>query len=289
MQDDDYLHRFLFERFSVRGGFVRLAASWRAVRERHRSALAVENQLGEALAAVALLSGTIKFRGSLSLQLQGDGPVTRLLAQATEARTVRGMLHVAGEVDEDQPLQALLGQGRLVLTAEAPSGERYQGIVAVESDDLGAAIESYFRQSEQLPTRFWLTADGESACGLFLQRLPGSPDDEPWNRVVTLAETVTDHELRTLDLRTLLHRLFHEEDLRLYEPEPVAFRCNCSRERIANALVALGRQEVDSIIDEIGAIEADCEFCNAHYAFDRVDAAALFADAPVASAPDATH
>lgn len=289
MKDDDYLYRFVFEQFGVRGEFVRLNASWQAVRERHAYPAAAESQLGAALAAVALLSGTIKFKGALSLQLQGDGALRSLLAQATEQRTIRGIMNLVGEIDPQASLPELLGQGRMVLTAESPGGERYQGIVSLDGNDLATALQGYFDQSEQLPTRLWLTADENKACGLFLQRLPGEGEDEPWNRVVMLADTITDEELHALDTETLLHRLFHEEDLRLFEPEPVAFRCSCSRERVANALVSMGRPEVDSIISERGVIEADCEFCNTRYTFDRVDAAAIFSDAPLPDAPESTQ
>lgn len=281
--DNDYLYRFVFEQFGVRGEFVCLGSSWQAVRERHDYPPLVEAQLGRALTSVLLLSGTIKFKGSLVLQLQGDGLLQSLVAQATEQRTLRGMarfdpaLCAPGALASDD----LLGHARLVLTAESPGGERYQGIVPVEGGDVAGAVEGYFNQSEQLPTRLWLAADQAHAAGLFLQRLPQHrDDDEHWERVCLLADTIHESELLGLDAREVLHRLFHEEDLRLFEPEPVAFRCGCSRERIGNALVSMGEGEVAQILDEMGSIEVDCEFCNAHYSFDSVDAAALFTGLP---------
>jgi len=289
--DNDYLYRFVFEQFGVRGEFVRLAASWQAVREKHDYPPAVEVPLGNALTSVLLLSGTIKFKGSLVLQLQGDGLVQALVAQATEQRTVRGMarfdelLRSGEQVDPDH----LLGNARLVLTAQAPNGERYQGIVAVEGGDVAKAVEGYFVQSEQLPTRLWLATDRQAAAGLFLQRLPQTEQDQDhWERVCMLAETIKDEELLSLDARELLRRLFHEEDLRLFEPEPVAFRCGCSRERIGEALVSLGEGEVAQMLEEMGSIDVSCEFCNASYSFDTVDAAALFTRVP-ADTPDSVQ
>lgn len=284
----DQLHRFTFEQFPVRGEIVLLSASWRAVVERHDYQAGVRDYLGQALVAATLLSGTIKFAGSLILQLQGDGPLRALVAQATDRRMIRGMAQVEADL-QATGLQAALGHGRMVLTAEAPSGERYQGIVAVEHDSLAAVVEAYFSQSEQLPTRVWLAANGESAAGLFLQRLPGAVDDEDWRRVCLLADTLREGELLDTAPAELLRRLFHEEDLRLFDPEPVAFRCGCSRERIADVLRNLGRAEVDAIIAERGSVEADCEFCNAHYRFDAVDAAGLFAEAPPLPPSDAQH
>lgn len=286
----DQLYRFTFEHFGVRGEVVVLAASWRAVLERHHYPRSVGDYLGEALAAAVLLSGTIKFKGSLILQIQGSGPLRTLVAQATDQRMLRGMALADGEVPPAD-LSGAFGDARLVLSAESPKGERYQGVVGLEGRRLADVIESYFSQSEQLPTRVWLAADAESAAGLFLQRLPGDADEDQdgWNRVCLLADTLDSDELLHLAPEALLRRLFHEEALRLYTPEPVAFRCGCSRERIAGVLRGLGAEEVNAIIEDRGVVEVDCEFCNTHYRFDAVDAAALFADGTVADPSDAHH
>jgi molecular chaperone Hsp33 len=275
----DLLYRFTFEHFGVRGEIVALGASWRVLVERHDYAPAVRDYLGQAMAAATMLSGTIKFKGSLILQLQGDGPLRTLVAQATDRRTIRGMaLAPAADVPAGR-LASAFGDGRLMLTAESPKGERYQGIVALQGDSLAEVLETYFAQSEQLATRLWLVAGGQAAAGLFLQRLPGEHvDDEDWRRVCLLADTLEADELLRQPPREILRRLYHEEDVRLYEPEPVAFRCSCSRERIETALRIMGRGEVESIIEEQGAVDADCEFCNAHYHFDAVDVAGLFAE-----------
>ncbi len=277
-KDNDYLYRFVFEDFGVRGEFVRLAASWQAVREKHDYPRLVEQPLGEALAAVSLLSATIKFKDSLVMQIQGDGVLRSLVAQAADQGTLRGMASFEPQADgTGLDGDRILGHARLVLTAESPDGERYQGIVPVEGGGVAGAVEHYFAQSEQLPTRLWLAADSRVACGLFLQRLPGEgSDDEDWQRVLMLAQTIREDELLSLDVEELLHRLFHEESVRLFEPEPMAFRCGCSRERVGQALVAIGEGEVAQILDEMGSIEVNCEFCNASYRFDAVDAAALF-------------
>jgi molecular chaperone Hsp33 len=276
----DQMHRFLFEGLGVRGELVQLGASWRAVRDNQAYPEQVAGQLGQGLAAVMLLSGTIKFKGSLILQVQSGGPLSLLVAQATDQRTLRGLARWQGEVPEGA-LPDMYGDGRLVITAEAPSGERYQGIVGLEGLGLADALGSYFRQSEQLSTRLWLACDGERAAGLFLQRLPGedSEDEDGWERVAALAETVSDDELLKLPAEELLHRLFHEEQVRLFEPEPVAYRCGCSRERIADALRAMGEAEVTTLVKQEGEIRADCEFCGRDYRFDAVDVAALFTGA----------
>jgi len=285
----DQLHRFLFEDLGVRGELVQLGASWRAVRDNQDYPAAVAAQLGQGLAAVMLLSGTIKFKGSLILQLQSAGPLNLLVAQATEQRTLRGLARWQSEVPAGD-LAATFGEGRLVITADAPGGERYQGIVALEGSGLAEAIGNYFERSEQLPTRLWLACDGEHAAGLFLQRLPGeqADDQDGWARVAALAETVSADELLSLSAEQLLHRLFHEETLRLFDAEPVAYRCGCSRERIEDVLRQMGETEVSDLLKNEGQIKADCEFCGREYLFDKVDVAGLFAGAAAPDA-DSTH
>lgn len=286
----DTLHRFLFERLGVRGELVCLDASFQAVLSRHPYPGPVQRPLGEALAAVLLLTATLKFEGSLTLQAQGSGPIRTLVVQGTHAGTVRGLARWEGEVPHGD-LQRLFGAGHLALTLDPTRGERYQGIVPLEGAGVGAAIETYFGHSEQLPTRLWLAVDGNRAVGLMLQRMPGTVEDaDGWTRTVTLADTVEERELLTLPVQNLLRRLFHEEDVRLYDPEPVAFRCGCSRGRIEQTLRALGRAEVDAILAEQGDIAVTCEFCNRGYRFDAVDARELFSDSVVpAGVKDSMH
>lgn len=290
--DSDYLYRFLFEHTRVRGELVHLDASWRAVLERQAYPQVVRDLLGQAMAAATLLSATIKFDGFLQLQLQGDGPVSLLLVEVTAGRTVRGLASWSGEVPEGS-LRHQVGAGRLAITIDAgAAGERYQGLVAIEHDTIAAALESYFAQSEQLATRLWLAAGPERASGMLLQQLPGfasHEEDEDWNRDVLLGGTVTAAELLELSARELLHRLFHEEDLRLFEPEPVSFRCSCSRARIETMLRALGYDEMRAILEEQGDVSVNCEFCSQRYVFDAVDIEQLFAAAAQPEVPQTRH
>ncbi len=289
MSDSDALHRFLFEGTEVRGELVHLDASWRAVLDRHPYPETVRGPLGEALAATVLLTGTLKFDGALILQVQGEGPLRTLVAQATHGRTIRGLARWEGEVPASG-LEAVFGTGRLVLTLEPEGGERYQGIVPLRGANLAEALETYFRTSEQLGTRLWLAAGPERAAGLLLQRLPGHHDtEEDWTRVVTLADTLKGEELTGLPTETLLNRLFHQENLRLFEGEPVAFRCTCSRGRIEETLRALGQEEVEATLEQEGQVEVSCEFCNRIYRWDLVDARQLFAAATRHETPAARH
>jgi molecular chaperone Hsp33 len=279
MSDSDRMYRFLFEHTGIRGNLVHLDATWRAVQSAHPYPEAVRNPLGEALAAVTLLASTIKFQGSLILQAQGSGPIRTLVAQTTHEHKVRGLARWEGEVPVTGPLPERFGEGHLALTINRRGAEPYQGIVPLEGSDLSAAIERYFIDSEQLPTRLWLTAGEDRAAGLLLQRLPSDGlSDEDWERIGLLAGTLTREELTGQSTGDLLYRLFNEESIRLFEPEPIAFRCGCSRTRIEETLKLLGPTEVDDIIAEEGSVRVSCEFCNRTYAFDAVDARQLFAE-----------
>lgn len=286
----DTLTRFLFEHAEVRGEVVRLDATWRAVLECHAYPEPIRNLLGEMMAAASLLAATLKFEGALIMQMQGSGPVTLAVVECSSEFHLRATAKWRDDLAPGD-IATLLGQGKFVITIDPKtSNQIYQGIVALEGTTVAEVLEHYMLQSEQLETRLWLAADGEQACGFLLQRLPenATEDADAWNRALNLGNTLTAEELLKLPAREILHRLFHEEDLRLFDPRPVSFRCTCSRERVANMLRLLGLDEVHSILDEQGKIEVDCEFCNRHYHFDAVDAEQLFA-AEVLTQPGSTR
>lgn len=290
MIDRDSLRRFVFENSQVRGQMVHLDASWRAILERHSYPPPVRDLLGQALAAAALLIAILKIQGTLTLQVRGDGPVSMLVVQAGSDRTLRGLAHSRADV-EAASMRTLFGAAQLVITIDPEqSRERYQGIVEIKGETLAAALESYFAESEQLATRLWLAVDERQAAGLLLQALPGTDEDpDAWQRAAHLASTVRDAELLELSAQQLLHRLYHEEDIRLFESLPVSFRCSCTRERIETVLRSLGYDEVQGILRDEGVISVDCEFCNQHYEFDAVDAERLFAASHAPSVPKTRH
>lgn len=282
MQDHDTLRRFIFENAPVRGQIVRLNAAWRAILERREYPTVVRDTLGEYLAAAALLSSTIKFSGTLIMQIQGEGPINLLVAECTAQHTLRGLAKWKGAIST-APLNQLTGAGKMVITIDPGEDmERYQGVVALEGDSIAQALEHYLEKSEQLDTRLWLAANEHGAVGMLLQKLPGNEihgdyDDDLWNRAVQLAATVTSQELLGLTNEALLRRLFYEEDLRVFESEPMSFRCTCSRDRVRGMLRALGPDEVHDIIENDGQVAVTCEYCNQNYTFDAVDAEVIFA------------
>lgn len=275
----DSLQRFLFESTPVRGQLVHLDATWRAVLKRHEYPPPLRNLLGELMAAGALLSATLKFEGALIMQMQGQGPVKLVVVEVTSEGTLRATANWDGELP-DAPFAELLGGGRFVITLVPTDGtQSYQGVVAMDGSSVAAVLEHYMQTSEQLQTRLWLACDERQAAGMLLQKLPEQEDADAdmWNRATHLASTLSAEELLKLPAREVIRRLFHEEDVRVFESSPLAFRCSCSRERVTAMLRMLGRDEVHSIIEERGKVEVTCEFCRKRYTLDPVDAEQVFA------------
>lgn len=288
----DTLQRFLFEHAPIRGELVQLAATWQAVTERHSYPPPLRRVLGELMAAGALLAATLKFEGTLILQLHGNGPVKLIVVECAAGHAMRATAKWDGDLPPAGDLRALLGSGRFIINLVPDSGQQsYQGVVDLDADSIAAALEHYMAASEQITTRLWLACDDTRAAGLLIQKLPGreSADADAWPRAEHLAATVRAGELLTLAPRDLLHRLFHEEDLRVFEPRPVYFRCSCSRERVTGMLRTLGQVEVRGIIAERGEVEVICEFCNRRYVLDAVDAEEIFAAAAVTPADKTRH
>ncbi len=279
--DDDILYRFLLERAQLRGVLVRLTSSWQQVRSRADYPAVVADLLAKALTASALFTGNIKFEGSLSIQLKAAGALTLLFAECGHDGRVRGLARWQADLPQDFRLSAS-GSPLLAITIEnAASGQRYQGIVPVDDDDLAVLFAGYFERSEQLPTRVLLACDGERCAGLMVQQLPASDagaDPDAWNRIGHLLATATSDELLNLDAERLLLRLFHEETVRVLATQPLQFGCRCSRERVAGVLRTLGREEALASLQDDGRAEVTCEFCNTHYHFDAIDIERIFRD-----------
>ncbi len=287
--DNDSLYRFVVEGCNVRGQLVYLDQSWRQLASRHDYPPVVRRILGEAVSAAALLSATIKFDGALSIQASGDGGLRLLIAQATANGTLRGLARWKGEL-HDARLTHLLGNGRLAITIDpGGDGERYQGIVELQSDGLSQSLRGYFSHSEQLPTRLWLAVEDDRVAGLLLQRVP-EPDKEmfwldgdgtsadAWRQTVGHAETLNPTELLELSVPDLLARINGDRPVRLYRGENWRFLCSCSRDKVTEVLRALGRDDLDSLIEERRQVSVNCEFCGAEFNFDAVDVAQVFVD-----------
>ena len=284
----DALTRFAFERAAVRGGHVRLTDTTRAILASRSYPGALAGALVELLAASALLASTLRFSGSLIVQLQGNGPVRLLVVECTDSLDLRATAQWDAAQLAALPAQATLAElaggpehGRLTITlAPRDAGPLQQGVVALESDSVSGLIEHYLTTSEQIDSRIVLTSAGSEAAGMILQRMPdGGPEDGPaWDRAcASLAGIDAGSLLRTPTAGALLESAFPEDDLRMFGARPVQFRCSCSLERVENALIIAGREEIEAILAEREDVEVICEFCNHRYSFAPAQARALVA------------
>lgn len=308
------LHKFLFDGLPVRGMIVRLTDAWVEILARRATngstgpyAAPVAELLGEMVAAGALMQSNIKFNGALVLQIFGDGPVKVAVVEVQPDLSLRATAKVVGEVAADARLTDLVNvnnEGRCAITLDPkdkhPGQQPYQGVVPLYGDKheklgkLSQVLDHYMLQSEQLDTTLILAADDKVAAGLMIQRLPATGEanlsgtaaaqanedqigvNEDYNRIAILAGSLTREELLTLDVETILHRLFWEEPLLRFEPQSPKFACSCSRTRVANMIRSLGVEEVESILSERDDVEVACDFCGQQYNFDAVDAAQIF-------------
>ncbi len=284
MKEQDQLYRYLFEHHQVRGELVQLDQTFRHMVAAQEYPAPVRQLRGELLVATSLLTATLKFECSITVQLQGNGPVSLAVINGDHQQQLRGVARWQGELPANPNLKALVGDGHLVITISPDEGERYQGIVSLESDSLASSLESYFAQSEQLATRIWIRTGGTAAeplaAGMLLQALPASGEQhaDEFDHLSKLTDTIKDEELFTLPAEEILYRLYHEEEVRLFAPQAIQFRCTCSRERCEQALLQVGQVEVEAMIHEQGQIDMHCDYCGTHYQFDAIDAQALFAE-----------
>ncbi len=274
---------------------MRLEGAWRELRAHREYPEPVRELLGQAVAASVLLAATLKFSGTLTLQLQGNGAVRLLVAQCTHDFRLRAVANfdeaaVNGVTSESQGravFRRLVGsEGRVVVTIESEErNQRYQGIVPLSGASLADSLESYFASSEQLPTRVLLAADNERGVGVLVQKLPDPANaDESdmlaiWEDAQRGIERLSTTDLLRKPVEELLERGFSAHDMRLFKGAPVQFECRCSEGRVSSLLRALGEDEVRDVLKEQGAVTVTCEFCHRPYRFDAVDVEALFSDA----------
>ena len=274
-QDNDKLYRYLFQNRAVRGEWVRLNDTFTETLNTHHYPIRVQNLLGEMLVATSLLTATMKFEGTITVQIQGDGPLKLALVNGNEHQQLRALARVEGEIAEEATLSQMIGNGVLVISIMPNDGERYQGVIALDKPTIRECLEDYFARSEQLQTHLIIRTgeyEGKAvAGGMLLQIMPdgtGTPED--FEHLATLAETVKDEEMFGLSAEELLFRLYHEEHVEVYEPQQTEFKCGCSRERSGNAILLLPAEEIEEMLAEKnGVIDIQCECCGTQYFFDK--------------------
>lgn len=291
----DTLQKFMFQNAPIRGEFIEIADTWQQVLARRTYPHAVQRVLGEMMSAAALLSANLKFHGTIVMQIHGDGPISLLVVECDDTLQMRATAKLTEDaaIQEDATLSDLVnvnGNGRFAITLDpkdkVPGQQPYQGIVALDGDNVATVIENYMLRSEQLDTKLWLAADDTLSRGLLLQKLPtegghtvSDDDAESWTRLSMIGDTLRRDELLSTDIETLMRRLFWEEDVVVFDPQHPHFQCSCSREKVGNMLRMLGQAEVEEGLQEQGKLSINCDFCGKHYEFDAIDCAHLFLEA----------
>jgi len=274
----DQLNRYIFDEAHVRGELVQANKTYQEIVTNHNYPAAINLLMGELLVATSMLTALLKFEGSIAVQLQGEGPVSLVVVNGDDQQQLRGVARVHGAVTTSK-LTEIFTKGYMAITITPKQGERYQGIVALDKDTLSECLEAYFEQSEQLKTHFWLRSDSENAAGMMIQALPDDSDnDDAYHNLRQLTDTIKAQELFSLDATTILTRLYHQEEVRIFEPQDLSYRCGCSKERSGAAIVSVGRAEAESIIEEQGQISMHCDYCDTQYLFFANDVATLFMD-----------
>lgn len=279
----DSIQRFLFKEHSIRGQFIQLHAAWQQMtKDRHYPA-AISQLLGELTAISVIMANGLKHEGKITLQIQGKGPVNLLVVEVTHDFKIRGVAKTSQPISDQQGLDQLLGDGQILVTLEnSQTGHHFQSYVAREADTVAKCFETFFKQSEQLPSSLWLAADENHLGGLILQKMPETDrhDEDAWDRVSHLAGTVKEAELMQLPTQELLHRLFHEETIELFDEQKVIYECPQNKERVDMMIRQLGEEEARNIIAEQGEIVIHNEICNYHLRYSAEDLDELFAEQP---------
>ena len=285
---DDHITPFVFDSLPVRGALIRLSRSWRRMLRDHDYDDVVRETLGHAAAATGLIAHSLKFDGAITLQIQGGGGLRMLVMQCTSDLELRGMAN-AGADAPTSSFGDLVQDAHCAITVD--TGERpYQGIVEMERSSLADSLENYFARSVQVPSHVTLVSNESLSGGVLLQQMPGQQglDADDWNRLGYLSATLQTGDFESTDGLALLGRLFAEDDVRVFEPRPVVFRCRCSRRRTEEVLRMLGEAETREVLEERGRVDVTCEYCGRQRSFDPIDISRLFT-ANAVSGPDSVQ
>ena len=288
MTSPDVLNRFLFDDLHARGELVQLSKSYQQIIAKHDYPQGVRILLGELMAATCLLTATIKFEGEITVQLQGDGPIGYMAINGNHKQEMRGIARLL-EKTTATGLKALIGKGNMMITIRPKNAEAYQGTVALEEDTLSGCLAHYFDVSAQIPTKIWLFSDDEQqkVGGSLIQLLPGKNEGDggdkekqqnDFEHLCQLTNTIKAEEILELDAETLLYRLYHQEAVKIFEPQAVSYECGCSAEKCLTAIAHIEPSELKSIIAEQGNVSMTCEYCLTTYAFDEQQLASYIAD-----------
>ena len=270
----DVLNRYLFDDMHVRGELVQLHHTYKDIVALHDYPQGVSELLGELVAATCLLTATLKFEGEIAVQLQGDGPIGYLAVNGNHNQEMRGIARLTEETN-GSGLRELIGKGNMVITIRPANGEPYQGVVALEKDTLADCLAHYFEVSEQIPTKIWLFTNEatKQVAGSLIQLLPDGDDKSQqladYEHLCQLTNTIKSEEVFSLDAQDLLYRLYHQEKVRIFDPQYVSYQCSCSEDKCLNAISQIDPEELKNILEEQGKVSMTCDYCRTTYDFNE--------------------
>ena len=281
----DTIKRFIFNDKDIRGEIVQTCQAYRSLVADHAYPRNIRRLMGEMQAAITLMTETVKFQGSIMLQLRGNGDLVYAYINSNENQETRGLASWNGDIDEFCHWTKLLGKDPiLTITIIPEEGARYQGIIDLSHDHLNECIEDYYRSSVQIETRVWLYCDPdtEKAAGILLQKLPtANPEklESDFNHITTLTDSMTEGEILSLESDDVLYRLFHQESVNTFPTKPISMKCVCSKDHFRDSLICLGAAALEDIIREQGKISVNCQSCGKTFTYDPEEAQAIIAEA----------
>jgi molecular chaperone Hsp33 len=279
MEACDGLQRFIFEHAEIRGEIARLEEVYQTITEQRPYPPVVKNILGEALVSCLLLVGSIKFEGELSLQFQGNEALPMMIVQCDHQLHLRAFAKFKPDLSDLDYQQAFLNGQMTLMIHQSHQTEVFQSIIPITSAEMSQNLMNFFSQSEQIATQIMITSNSKRVCGMLLQLLPGQDTqqrEEFWEYATKIGQTLTTQELLNLKNTEILHRLYHETEIRLLLEKNVQFKCRCSTEKMEAVLKMLGKADVENLLEEYEKVEVSCDFCNQKYYFDSIDVAMLF-------------
>lgn len=276
-----FVRRFMFDKLPIHGACVELTDVWQTIASQKEYPDGIKQVLGELLASNILLTTNIKLKGKIIAQIQDNPKLDLVVSECSNDLKVRATAKFSNSIHQDNQVSYAdcVVHGSLVISIDSNAdGKLYQSVVALNGYNLEEILTEYMIQSEQLRTIFVIAYSEAKVVGFMLQQLPDKSGGlaEEVNRVFFLSETLKHSELLHDDLSVLLKRLFDEDDIILYDPHEVEFKCTCSRIRVTNMLRGLGKEEALGIIADEGQISVTCDFCNTIYAFDENDVEDMF-------------
>jgi molecular chaperone Hsp33 len=281
---------FVFESIPVRGALVQLESAWQRMQLGHDYSQPVAEVLGHSAAATALIAQSLKFNGTVTLQISSDGPLGMLVMQCTDGIELRGMAS-AKDIAGDKVFADLMPGARCAVTVDSGATERpYQGIVEIRPESLAASLENYFVQSVQVPSVVHLESARGLCGGILLQQMPDKSLtlEDNWQRLGLLTRTLRAQDLMDGASHELLHKIFAEDNVRVFKSREARFRCRCTQQIVEQVLRLLGEAETRAACEEQGKVDVICEYCGRLRSFDAIDVTRVSASQSV-SGTDSVH